>query len=80
MKLIVRPIAEARGVMNAKQLADKVGLHNKSAYKIWSGEAEAISMEVLGKLCTALEAEPSWLLKQIPDSQPLPDKKRKKKR
>ena len=72
MKLTVREIAEARGFKNAKQLADAAGIHYKSMYTIWSGEAQLISMDVLGRLCTTLRVQPGLLFEQIADDEPVP--------
>jgi DNA-binding Xre family transcriptional regulator len=68
VKLAVRDIAEARGYKNAKQLADASGIHYKSMYTIWSGDAQLISMDVLGRLCTTLRVQAGMLFEVIPDA------------
>ena len=73
MRLTVKDIAEARGFKNAKQLADAAGIHYKSMYTIWSGEAQLISMDVLGRLCTTLRVQPGMLFEQLADAEPLPN-------
>jgi DNA-binding Xre family transcriptional regulator len=70
VKLTVREIAEARGFKNAKQLADAAGIHYKSMYTIWSGEAQLISMDVLGRLCETLRVQAGLLFETIPDLEP----------
>jgi DNA-binding Xre family transcriptional regulator len=73
VRLTVKDIAEARGFKNAKQLADAAGIHYKSMYTIWSGEAQLISMDVLGRLCTTLRVQPGMLFEQISETEPLPN-------
>lgn len=73
MRLTVKDIAEARGFKNAKQLADAAGIHYKSMYTIWSGEAQLISMDVLGRLCTTLRVQPGMLFEQVAETESLPD-------
>jgi DNA-binding Xre family transcriptional regulator len=72
VQLTVKDIAEARGFKNAKQLADAAGIHYKSMYTIWSGDAQLISMDVLGRLCTTLRVQPGMLFEQIQEAEPLP--------
>jgi DNA-binding Xre family transcriptional regulator len=70
VKLAIKDIAEARGFKNAKQLADASGIHYKSMYTIWSGDAQLISMDVLGRLCTTLRVQAGMLFEIIPDAEP----------
>lgn len=72
VKLIVKDVAEVRGIKNAKQLADACKIHLKTAYKLWGGDAQLISMDVLGRLCTTLRVQPGILFEQIADTEPLP--------
>lgn len=69
MKLAVKEIAETRGFKNAKQLADAAGIHYKSMYTIWSGEAQLISLDVLGRLCSTLRVQAGLLFEVIPDAE-----------
>ena len=68
----IQSIAAARGFTNAKQLADAAGIHYKSMYTIWNGEAQLISMDVLGRLCSTLRVQPGVLFEQVADVEPLP--------
>jgi DNA-binding Xre family transcriptional regulator len=68
MRLAVKEIAETRGFKNAKQLADAAGIHYKSMYTIWSGDAQLISLEVLGRLCTTLRVQAGLLFEIIPEA------------
>src|SRR5215216_3612904 len=69
VRLTVKDIAEARGFKNAKQLADAAGIHYKSMYTIWSGDAQLISLDVLGRLCTTLRVQAGLLFEVIPDGE-----------
>jgi DNA-binding Xre family transcriptional regulator len=70
MILNVKDIAEARGIKNAKQLADACGLHLKSAYQLWKGEARMIALDTLESLCKTLRVQAGVLFEIIPDIEP----------
>src|SRR5262245_22377084 len=63
----VREVAERLGIKNAAQLASFCGLGLTTAYNLWAGEVEMLSMETLNRLCSKLQAGPSLLLEYRPD-------------
>lgn len=63
----IREVAESRGIKTAYQLQKKVSLSPSNAANLFNNDITLISIETLGKLCTALECEPNDLFK-IPNS------------
>ena len=67
IEINIRRLSEAKGLKNAHQLQLAADLSPAAAVRLWKGEVEKISMETLGRLCTALECQPGDLFVFIPD-------------
>lgn len=59
----IREVAESKGIKTAYQLKIKVGLSPSNASNLFNNKMTLISIETLGKLCSALECEPNDLFK-----------------
>ena len=69
MKWTVRQVAEAKGIKNARELADKIGTSYSSIYPIWDGSAKRADLATLNKLCNFLDVPIGMLLAHIPDKE-----------
>lgn len=67
----VRPVAEARGIRTATELAERVGVNINTANALMSGRSTRVDRETLTKLCAALDCEPGDLL--VRDDERTPD-------
>jgi DNA-binding Xre family transcriptional regulator len=50
--------AQSRGLSSVRALSFAARINRQSVHPIWSGTAKSISVEMLERLCTALEADP----------------------
>jgi DNA-binding Xre family transcriptional regulator len=75
MRLTVKEVALAKGIMNATQLGEACGIPLTSMYRIWNNSARMIGLDTLNKLCNFLEVPVGMLLHHVPDKQfsPQPD-------
>ncbi len=62
IKSNVREIAERRGIANANQLKDALGVSPTLAARLWRGDFDKLGMNTLDKLCRVLRATPGKLL------------------
>lgn len=67
MKWTVRQVAEAKGIKNARELADRIGTSYSSIYPIWDGSAKRADLGTLNKLCNFLDVPIGMLLVHLPD-------------
>jgi DNA-binding Xre family transcriptional regulator len=67
MRLLVREVAEARGIRNAKDLADRTRLSYSIIYPIWHGITKRIDLSTLERLCKTLKATPGLLIHYEPE-------------
>lgn len=69
----VQMFARSQGVVTVPQLATLTGIPKQTLYAIWRGEAVQVSLDVLGRVCSGLNARPGdWFLWQSgPDNQRL---------
>jgi putative transcriptional regulator len=65
----IRDVADQRGV-NVKALSERAGITYNTALNLYRGVVTRIDLEVLDKVCMALEAQPGDLLVRIPDEKP----------
>lgn len=61
IKLNVKKIAASRGIGTAYQLQKRAGLSPSNASRLYNDNVKQISLDTLGRLCKALECEPSDL-------------------
>ena len=64
VKFNIKQVAISKGIKNANQLKEKANLYPSHARRIWDGEMQKISLELIDKLCVALECEPGDLFKR----------------
>ncbi len=57
----VREVAEKRGIENANQLKDVLGVSPTVAARLWRGDFDKIGMNTMDKLCRVLRATPGKL-------------------
>lgn len=62
IKLRVKEVAQERGVIYIKDLAEKAGLAYDTAADLWHGRMQRIDRDVLARVCAALKCEPRDLL------------------
>jgi DNA-binding Xre family transcriptional regulator len=62
----VRQVAEARGITNPYQLAQRTGVANGTARGLWYGTVQAVSLPTLTKVCRQLGVQVSELFMQLP--------------
>lgn len=60
--MIVREVAERKGINNPLALSKESGIAYANCYKIWSGQQKMISLDTLDRLCGALGCEPGDIL------------------
>ena len=68
MKWTVRQVAEAKGIKNARDLADRINASYSSIYPIWDGSAKRADLGTLNKLCNLLDVPIGMLLVHLPDT------------
>ncbi|MFP5260895.1 MAG: helix-turn-helix domain-containing protein [Blastocatellia bacterium] len=61
MKWTVKEVAQRAGIKNARELADRAGIHLNSAYGVWNNTARMLALDTLDKLCTLLKVKPGQL-------------------
>ena len=62
IRLDVREISEARGLLNPRQLSQTSGVTYSVCYRMWEGSQSRIDLPVLTLLCEALDCTPNDLL------------------
>jgi putative transcriptional regulator len=67
--LLVQEIAKARGILTIKALGEHANLAYDTAADLWHGRMKRIDLEVLNRVCMALECEPADLLKFTRDAE-----------
>jgi len=73
IKLRIKQLAKSRGIKNAYQLQHAAGLSPSNAAKLFSNKSRLISLETLGRLCSALSCEPSQLFEYPKTDETLAD-------
>lgn len=72
MKLYVKEVAQAKGYVNAKQLADAMSKHFEARisygtiYPLWNDEAQLWSRPTIDRLCAFLNVPAGMLIQHIP--------------
>jgi DNA-binding Xre family transcriptional regulator len=62
ISLRVRELAEAKGFINARELADAAGISYQAAYGYWNDTAVNLNRHTLAKLCKALGVHVALLI------------------
>ena len=60
----------AMNEMNQKQLAEKTGIRPTTISTICAGTVKHLPVDVLDKICAALNCQPADLMEHIPDQKP----------
>jgi DNA-binding Xre family transcriptional regulator len=63
---LVREAAERRGIKNANQLKDRLGISPTLAARLWRGAFTQIGLITLDRLCHELRCQPNELLRFVP--------------
>jgi DNA-binding Xre family transcriptional regulator len=59
--LRVRELAESRGITSAYQLKKALGINAENAQRIWAGQTDRITFEMMAKLCSHFKVKPGSL-------------------
>ncbi len=62
IKLNIKKVAKDRGIKTAYRLQRQANLSPSNASRLYNDDIKQISLDTLGKLCEALECEPSDIL------------------
>jgi DNA-binding Xre family transcriptional regulator len=65
--LVVRAVAEAKGVKTPFALSNLTGLNYAICHRLWQGEQQRVDMSTLASLCDALKIKPGQLFEYTPD-------------
>ena len=66
IRLVVREVAEERGIDNPHALAARTGLGYAICYRLWNGDQQRIDLKTLARLCEVLKVTPGQLLEYNP--------------
>lgn len=61
VKLVVREMAERKGIKNPFVLAKETGLNYAACYKMWHGEQRRFDLDTLARLCEVFGVKPGQL-------------------
>ncbi len=61
VRLIIKDVAEKKGILNPFMLSSKSGLNYAICYKLWHGKQQRIDLKTIAVLCESLEVEPGSL-------------------
>ena len=61
VRLIVKEVAEKKGISNPFMLSSKSGLNYAICYKLWHEKQQRIDLKTIAVLCEALEVKPGNL-------------------
>jgi len=61
VKLIVKEVAERKGVTNPFQLSQKTGLNYAACYKLWHEEQKMVGLKTLAIICQTFNVKPGQL-------------------
>lgn len=59
----IRKTAEMRGITNANQLKDALGISPTLASRLWRGDFSQIGLVTLDRLCRELKCQPGQLFR-----------------
>jgi putative transcriptional regulator len=68
IELRVQEVAREKGVLTIKELAARAKLAYDTAADLWHGRMKRVDLEVLNRVCHALDCTPSDLLAYTRDS------------
>ena len=65
--MLVKEVAEKKGVNNPFMLAKETGLNYAACHKLWKGEQQMIGLKTIARLCEVFEVKPGQLFEYQPD-------------
>jgi DNA-binding Xre family transcriptional regulator len=66
VRLLIREVAEKRGIKNPFVLSKETGLNYAACYKMWQGDQTRIDMKTLARLCEVFGVKPGQLFEYQP--------------
>ncbi len=72
VRLIIRGVAEKKGILNPFALSSKSGLNYAICYKLWHEKQQRIDLKTIAVLCESLEVEPGSLFDYKKDEENQP--------
>jgi DNA-binding Xre family transcriptional regulator len=67
VKIIIREIAESKGIANPSQLKRATGLNYAQCHLYWNSQPKQIGVDALNRLCMALKVTPGQLFEFAPE-------------
>lgn len=58
IKLVVKEVAERKGINNPFMLAKETGLNYAICYKMWQGNQQRVDLKTLARLCEVFGVKP----------------------
>ena len=68
LKVTIRERAERRGIKNAHQLGQALGVAPNVSARLWNGTFTKLGMNTFEKLCEVLSCQPNALFKYETDT------------
>jgi DNA-binding Xre family transcriptional regulator len=68
VRLIVREVAERRGITNPFILSNRTGLNYAICHRLWSANPRRVDLKTLARLCEVLNVKPGQLFEFRPDA------------
>jgi DNA-binding Xre family transcriptional regulator len=65
IKLMVKEVAERKGIPNPFVLSNRTGLNYASCYRLWNNNQQRVDLKTLALLCEVLEVKPGQLFEYI---------------
>ena len=65
IKVLIKEVAEKRGITTAYQLRNALGVSPTVAARLWRGNFAMLGMDTLNKLCRVLRCQPDKLLRYV---------------
>ena len=65
IRLIVKEVAEAKGIDNPFVLSNKSGLNYAICHRLWQGDQQRIDLKTLARLCEVLQVTPGALFETL---------------
>lgn len=69
IRLIVKEVAEKKGINNPFALATTSGLNYAICYRLWNSDQQRIDLKTLARLCEVLGVKPGQLFEYSNDKE-----------
>jgi DNA-binding Xre family transcriptional regulator len=67
VRLLVKEVAEKKGIDNPFVLAKETGLNYAACHKLWSGNQKMVGLQTIARLCEVFGVKPGQLFEYQPD-------------